>query len=361
MAGIEAGLGFLVAPLFTMGAAFGVLAMGGGHHHHLGTVQVTQTMVWDGMTSDVADHALSTALKHYYYRVDDHFESPLLPLIQESTTDVAAEMLHVDKLVLTFRRLQGLVGSEYEVAFVEDDVGQQVLHLTEVEGDDMLVKRWHWPVEDGDYEAAIEDAARQLVTEIDPTLVALDDLRTGNLIDAAGMIELCRERCAYAQMATNDLLSGILAARRNDLDAAEMSFRAAHLRQPDLDAATIGLAVVDALRGNRDAAVARLANASELRQVLVSWTDLRRATMMRTAEGQLHATDGEPSRALAAFSDALRLDESYSPLHYKVAEFYSRLSFEGPAAFHRRRAEQLRGSRSASTDIVAGMLLDLLG
>ncbi len=356
---IETGLSMLIAPLFTAGAVLGMITFDKQDHHHIGSVSVSQAMAYRGFTDGVANHALRARIKDYYYRVDSRYTSPLLPLLEEQTSEVLAEVLHVDRIVLAARRLRGLVASEYNFAFVQERTGQHVLHVTEVEGDDMRLTRWRFAVEDDDYEAAIAAAARQVVFEIDPTLIALDHLIKGDLDSAEGALEHCRTRCAYTTMASNDLLTGILALKQDDLDLATASFRAARLRDPELETATIGLAVVDVRRKDFVAAHGKLATEAP-RPVLLPAGQRHRLAVMRTAEGRLLAREGRLRDAANVLESATAIGAGNYRLHIELANVYEQLRFDGASAFHRRKAEQLRTGVYGSIDVVQAMLLDMM-
>lgn len=356
---IETGLGMLIAPLFTAGAVLGMLTFDEEDRHHIGAVSVSQSMAYRGFTGEVATHALHAHLKDHYYRIDSHAPSPLLPLLEEQTSEVLAEVLHVDRIVLAARRLRGLVASEYNFAFIQERDGRHVLHVTEVEGDDKRLTRWRFAVEDDDYEAAIAAAARQVVFEIDPTLIALDHLLKEELDLAEGALEHCRQRCAYSNMASNDLLRGVLALKRDDLDGAQTAFRAAQLRHPELETAAIGLAVVDARRNDFAAARARLAYTAH-RPLRFSAEERHRVAALRTAEGRLLAREGRPREAAKVLETATALGTANYRLHVELSKLYQELKFDGAAAYHGRRAEQLRSGVYGSIDVVQAMLLDMM-
>jgi tetratricopeptide (TPR) repeat protein len=359
MAAVETGLGMLIAPLFTISAAFGIFAIAKDEHHHVGRVTVSQTMAYHGFTEAIATKALKAHMKNSYFKINDSFESPVLPLLEDQTTEIIAEALHVDQAVLAARRLRGLVASEYELAFIEEQDGH-VLYMTEVEGDDMRLTRWNYPVEGDKYDAAVAAAARQLVFEIDPTLIALGHLRNNELDAAEAALQHCYDRCAYSNMATSDLLSGILALKRGNLEGARMWFKAAHLRNPRFEAAIIGQAVVDALGRHPATAEARLKAAEPTRTIFRSPEELRRTAMLRTVRGRLLARAGQPQAAVAVLESATATGASYYPLHTELADVYQRLNFTGAAAYHRRRAEQLRSEAYGSVDIAQVMLLDMI-
>ena len=91
MAVVETGLGMLIAPLFTIGAAFGIFAIAKDEHHHVGRVTVSQTMADHGFTEDIATKALKALMKDSYFKINDSFESPVLPLLEDQTTEIIAE------------------------------------------------------------------------------------------------------------------------------------------------------------------------------------------------------------------------------------------------------------------------------
>jgi tetratricopeptide (TPR) repeat protein len=359
MAAVETGMSMLIAPLFTIGAAFGIFAIAKDEHHHVGKVTVSQTMADRGFTGEIATKALKAHMKDFYFKIDDSFASPVLPLLEDQTTEIIAEALHVDEAVLAARRLRGLVASEYELAFIEEQDGH-VLYMTEIEGDDMRLTRWNFPVEGEKYDAAVAAAARQLVFEIDPTLIALTHLRNNELDAAETALEHCRHRCAYSNMASSDLLTGILALKRGHLEGARMWFKAAHLRNPRLEAATVGLAVVEVLDHHPAAAEARLRAAEVSRSVFLSRDELRRTAMLRTVRGRLLAQANQPQAAVEVLESAAETGASYYPLHIELANTYQKLNFTGAAAYHRRRAEQLRNGAYGSVDIAQVMLLDMI-
>lgn len=359
---IETGFTMLLAPLFTAGAVFGMLAIDPDEHHHIGKVSVSQSMAYRGFTADVANDALKAHIKDLYHKLDGDVASPVLPLLEEQTSELLAELLHVDKIVLAVRRLQGLVASEYELSFIQDRSGGHVLYVTEVEGDDKRLTRWSYPVEGDDFQAPIAAAARQLVFEIDPTLVALDHIEKGELDLADGALEHCRTRCAYSNMASNDLLTGIVALKRGNLERAALSFQAARMRYAELESATIGLAVVDFMRHEPTAAQTRLeaAEAAHVPFPFTSNEELRRIATMRTARGRLLAHTGQTRAAADLLESAAAIGADNYGLHVELSQVYQQLGFDGAANHHRRRAEQIRSETYGSVDVAQAMLLEMI-
>lgn len=357
---IETALSFFLAPMLTAGAVLGMVTFDGEDRHHLGAVSVSQSMVYEGFTADVANHELKARIKDLYYRIDMNNPSPLLPLLEEQTSEVIASELRIDRIVLAARRLRGMLASEFDFAFLQEADGGHALHMIEVEGDDMRLTRWSFPVEGNHYDAAIVAAARQVVFEIDPTLIALDHLLKGELDSAQQVLDHCRQVCAYSDMASSDLLNGIVALKRNDFGRAAMSFKAAQLRHPDLWTATIGLAVVDVRRHDLAAARAKLATPTNGFFPL-SPGEARRVAALRTAEGRLLARTGRPNDAADVLDSAVEVKADNYRLHFELAQTYQQLKFDGAAAYQRRRAEQLRSGVYGSIDVVQAMLLDMMG